>query len=186
MILRSLMIAAWASAAMLTQLPLKAQAGEIHCHANENFNVAVREYDEEPGSQFAVTVLDGAEAPADCVFDAQLADIVIGEAGDPLWYGELTADFLVTTRSTGPEGDLVVFDLSTGEKVLDAPADEYDIEDGFISFWQRAGEATSATCTEYAENQANGFGSVILEHVAFDLQAKTLEKTGDTRCGATQ
>lgn len=170
----------------ISALPRPVLAAEPQCHANEGFLVVVQEYEDEPGSQFAVSVLDGSAAPQDCLFDPAQAGVVIGEKGDPLWFAELTSDFLIATRSTGPQGDLVVFALPSGEAVLDVPAGDYAVEDGSISFWQRGAQATEENCPQFAEHRQNGLGSVISEHAVFDLDARVLEKTGDVRCDATQ
>ncbi|CAN7638553.1 hypothetical protein LJR030_001780 [Rhizobium sp. LjRoot30] len=181
---RPITFASLAAACLLAPLPVF--AGEVECHANKEYAVAVQSYDEDAGAQFAVTALKGKKKPASCRFDADKADLVIGEPGDPLWYGDQTGKYLILTRSTGPQGDLVVYDLSTGKSVLDVPADEYEVSGGKLAFWERTGEATAENCPSFAENQANGMGSAVAERKQLDLKSLKISKTGEERCDATQ
>jgi hypothetical protein len=180
-----------ALSALVLGLPLlcvtmtSASLAEPQCHSNARYHVVAEPYPEDAGNRFAVTRIDGA-APADCVFDAAKADLVIGESGDPLWFGDLVDDSLVLSRSTGPQGDLLVYDLKTGKPVLDIPADEYAIENGVLSFWERTGQATAATCPTFAENEANGFGSVIAVEKRLDLTSAAVTATGASKCVAVQ
>ncbi|PWE56557.1 hypothetical protein DEM27_09255 [Metarhizobium album] len=181
---RPIAFASLAAAFLLT--PLAAMAGEVECHANKEYAVAVQSDDEDAGAQFAVTALRGKKKPASCRFDADKADLVIGEPGDPLWYGDQSGKYLILTRSTGPQGDLVVYDLSTGKAVLDVPADEYEVSGNTLAFWERTGEATAENCPGFAENQANGMGSAVVERKQLDLKSLKIDKTGEERCDATQ
>ncbi len=170
----------------LAPLTAAAQAQDAECHSNESFAVAVKAYDDEPGARFAVRALEGNAAPAECVFDEVAADVVIGKPGDPLWFGELAGDFLIATRSTGPQGDLVVFELPSGRTVLDVPADDYIVDDGQVSFWQRVSEGDEENCPTFVENEENGLGSAIVRHGFFDLGLGKVAMTDETRCDATQ
>lgn len=174
-----------APAALFVLWAPMALASDVECHANDRFHVAARAYPEEPGTQFAVTPVDGIK-PKGCVFDAGEAQFVIGQPGDPLWFAALEGKYLVMTRSTGPQGDLVVHDLESRKVVLDVPADEFEVKNGRISFWERTGEATQANCPAYGEHQANGLGSVIAGLKHFDLDTLAVTDTKKTRCDATQ
>ena len=162
-----------------------ASLAEPQCYSNDRYHVAVRPYPEDAGNQFAVTKLGGA-APKDCVFDEAKADLVIGKVGDPLWYAELAGENLILSRSTGPQGDLVVYDLTSGKAVLDVPADEYELKGNGLSFWERTAEATADNCPDFAENQANGLGSVTAVRKTIDLGSKAIAETGESKCVAVQ
>ncbi|MBX9455745.1 MAG: hypothetical protein KL863_06785 [Rhizobium sp.] len=155
------------------------------CHSNEAFHVVALPYPDDAGNRFAVSRQTG-EAPADCVFDEAKADVVIGQAGDPLWFGDLSGSSLVLSRSTGPQGDLVVYDLDSGKAVLDVPSDEYELKGGRLFFWQRVAQATPETCASFAENEANGLGSVIAVLKTLDLKTKAISETGESKCVAVQ
>ena len=162
-----------------------ASLAEPQCYSNDRYHVAARPYPEDAGNQFAVTRLKGA-APAGCAFSESGADLVIGKVGDPLWYAELSGDSLILSRSTGPQGDLVVYDLKSGRSVLDVPADEYELKGASLSFWERGAQATADTCPSFAENEANGLGSVIAVLKTFDLGTKAVAETGESKCVAVQ
>lgn len=162
-----------------------ASMAEPQCYSNDHYHVVMQPYPDDAGNQFAVAKLKGA-APAACIFDEAKADMVIGKVGDPLWYAELSGDSLILSRSTGPQGDLVVYDLRSGKPVLDVPADEYELKGAKLSFWERTGPATAKTCPSFAENEANGLGSVIAALKTFDLASQTTTETDESKCVAVQ
>jgi hypothetical protein len=158
---------------------------EPQCHSNERYHVAAQPFDEDAGNRFAVTRIEGT-APSACTFDEAKADFVIGEKGNPLWFGELAGNSLILSRSTGPQGDLVVYDLGTGKAILDVPSDEYELKDNTVSFWQRTAQATRDTCPTFAENEANGLGSVIAVRKVLDLSTQTVTDSKEAKCVAVQ
>lgn len=162
-----------------------ASMAEPQCHSNARYNVVMQPYPDDAGNRFAVTRLKG-KAPAGCRFDAALADVLIGKDGDPLWFSDLSGDSLILSRSTGPQGDLVIYDLKSGKSVLDVPSDEYELKGSSLSFWQRMEAATADTCPGFAENEANGLGSVMAVRKTFDLETKTVSETGESKCVAVQ
>lgn len=176
-------LAALSLGLFLLALPVAAQ--EIECHSSGAFRVAVKPYAEEPGVQIAVTSVKAGDA-ATCAFDAATADRVIGEAGDPLWFHTLAGNILVLTRSTGPQGDVVVHDLAKGTVLLDAPSDAFEVSDGKLVFWERSGEANAGNCPDYAEHQANAMGSVIAVEKTLLFADGTVAASGASRCDATQ
>lgn len=145
-----------------------------------------KSYAEEPGAQFTVRAVSEGKAKKGCRFKASAKDFVIGKPGDPPWFSALEGRMLVLTRSTGPQGDLVVYDLVKRKPVLDVPSDSHEIEKDGLSFWQRIGEATAKTCPEFAEHQANGFGSVIVQRKLLDLSSGEITQTAEKRCEAVQ
>ena len=162
-----------------------ASLAEPQCHSNDRYHVVAQPYPDDAGNQFAVTRLHGA-APARCVFEDSRADLVIGKAGDPLWYADLSGDSLILSRSTGPQGDLVVYDLKSGKPILDVPSDEYELKKNSLSFWQRTAPATAETCPAFAENEANGLGSVTAVLKTLNLRTREVAETGESKCVAVQ
>lgn len=179
-------IAAMASMVLAALATSATHAAEVECHANKRYHVAAETYPEDAGARFAITALEGRKKPKTCAFDATRADFVIGAAGDPLWFDKLAGRFLVLRRSTGPQGDLVVYDLDSRKPVLDAPADDYALDGKVLRYWERTAEATAATCPAFAEHQANGMGSVIAQEKTLDLATLKGGPTGKSRCDATQ
>jgi hypothetical protein len=162
-----------------------ASMAEPQCHTNANYQVVMQPYPDDAGNRFAVMRLKG-KAPAGCRFDEARADFTIGEEGDPLWFGELSGDSLILSRSTGPQGDLVVYDLKSGKPVLDVPSDEYELKGSNLSFWQRMEQANASNCPSFAENEANGMGSVIAARKTFDIASRAVAETGESKCVAVQ
>ena len=162
-----------------------ASLAEPQCHSNDRYHIVGQPYPDDAGNQFAVTRLQGA-VPAGCVFEDSKADLVIGKPGDPLWYADLSGDSLILSRSTGPQGDLVVYDLKSGKPILDVPSDEYELKSNNLSFWQRTAPATTETCPSFAENEANGLGSVTAVLKTLDLRTGEVAETGKSKCVAVQ
>lgn len=162
-----------------------ANAAEPQCYTNQRYHVAALPYPDDAGHTFAVTRLNGSPAPATCAFDAK-ADLVIGAAGDPLWFGELADGSLILSRSTGPQGDLVVYDLASGAAILDVPSDEFERQRNRLTFWQRMAQATAENCPDFAENTANGFGSVTAVEKVLDLSTRAVSETGKSKCVPVQ
>jgi len=169
----------------LSLLALPAAAQEVECHSSDSYRVAVKLYGEEPGAQIAVTAIEPGAAST-CRFDADEADDVIGERGDPLWFYALEGNILVLSRSTGPQGDVVVHDLDEGTVLLDAPSDAFEVSGGKLVFWERTVEGTPDTCPGFAEFQANGFGTVITVEKALDFADGSVTATGASRCDGKQ
>lgn len=169
----------------LSLLALPAAAQDVECHSSDSYRVAVKLYGEEPGAQIAVTALEPGAAST-CGFDANEADDVIGEPGDPLWFYALEGNILVLSRSTGPQGDVVVHDLDEGTVLLDAPSDAFEVQSGKLTFWERTVEGTPDTCPGFAEFQANGFGTVITVEKTLDFADGNVTATGASRCDGTQ
>lgn len=162
------------------------EAAEVECHSNQFFHVAVKPFDDEPGAQFAITALKEKTAPETCAFEAAKADFVLGERGDALWFHGQAGKYLILQRSTGPQGNLVVYDLTTRKPVLDVPADDFAVDGNGLGYWERSGQATAKNCPSFKENEANGLGSVISVHKIFDLSSQTISKSGEKRCDAVQ
>mgnify|MGYP001569225406 CR=1 FL=1 len=169
----------------LSLLALPVAAQDIECHSSDVFRIAVKPHAEEPGVQIAVNTAKTSDATS-CAFDTATADRVIGEAGDPLWFHTLAGNILVLTRSTGPQGDVVVHDLAKGTVLLNAPSDAFDVSHGKLVFWERSGEANAGNCPDYAEHQANAMGSVIAVEKTLLFADGTVTASGASRCDATQ
>ena len=163
-----------------------ASMAEPQCHSNDRYHVVAQPYPDDAGNRFVVTRLDEASAPTGCVHDESKADFTIGTPGDPLWFSGLSGQYLILTRSTGPQGDLVVHDLAGPKVVLDVSADDFWLEGSILSYWQRDGQATPANCPSFKTNAADGLGSVISSLKLLDLDTGKTIESGEQRCDATQ
>lgn len=168
----------------LLAIPAAAVAQDATCYSSPGFVVAALENTENPGTRFSILPA-GAVGSDTCRFDAA-GDYVIGDGEDPIWFAALAGNMLVLSRSTGPQGDLVVHDLASRKIVLDVPADDFTADPKGITFWERAEEANASNCPEFAEHQANGLGAVISLESRFDFTSAAVTRTGKSRCDATQ
>ncbi|SFV30918.1 hypothetical protein SAMN05216456_1172 [Devosia crocina] len=160
---------------------------EAQCFQNDHYLVIEQPRFEEVGSEFIVR--PPARGKIACSFETSDGDIRIGEIDDPIHYLGLAGPYLVLERSTGPDGNLVVYDLDAGafEPIIDVPVDdEILVDDETIAYWERTDVGTAENCKEYAEHRSYGFGSVISEERTFDIASGTLSASGDWRCSSTQ
>lgn len=159
---------------------------EIECHANQDYLIVSKAYDEEPGLLFTVTTLKRAAAPKNCQFNPKKVDFIIGKKGDPLWFEGLDGDFLILTRSSGPDSDLVIYNLKTRKPVLDVPANDYKIKNKQVIFWQRVRVGTKADCPTFEKNEKMGLTSTMTAQKIFDMRTGMVRDTGKTGCDTTQ
>lgn len=164
-----------------------ASAQGLECHSNKEYLVAAQAYkDNEAGMQFAITGLRGKKMPRGCVFDAARADFIIGKPGEPLWFGQQVGKLLILTRSTGPQGDLVIHDLSARKAVLDVPSDDYTVQGHQVIFWQRTSPGTRMNCPAFEQNRKDGLGSMLVIRKIFNTRSLVVHATGERRCDAVQ
>lgn len=173
------------AATLLTAEPSRADDAS-DCPRNSRYVVVPEPHADGPGERFAIYRIGKTREFTPCRFDAGRATTVIGEAGDPLWFSALHDHMLVLTRSTGPDGDLVVYDLDNGRKILDVPANRYETTATAVTFWERVGTADAKSCPEFAEHQKNGLGSALTAEKRLSMSDATVTATGRTACEATQ
>jgi hypothetical protein len=160
-------------------------AQEAQCFQNDVALVIAQERTEHVGMNIL------ARAPAKgkikCEYKEKPGDWIIGEVDDPLWYEGLAGKYLVLTRSTGPDGNIVIYDLADRSILVDEPAElDIAITDDAVTYWQRTTEGTEENCPEYEEFTSNGLGAVIAEEQVLDIASGTIKATGQSRCSATQ
>lgn len=176
---------AFATAALFAATSLPALAEEAQCFQNDQFLVIAQERSEDVGTD--ILVREPAKGKIACVYAEQPGDYVVNPDGEPLWYEGLMGKYLVMTRSTGPDGNLVIRDLETQDLVLDEWVDDdVVLSSTEVTFWQRFEDGNADTCPEYAEYTANGLGAVIAHEQVFDSERGTITATGAERCSATQ
>jgi len=161
-----------------------AAAQEAVCYSSPTFVVAALENTENAGTRFSILPA-GAAGSDTCRFDPD-GNYVIGDGEDPIWFAALAGNMLVLSRSTGPQGDLVVHDLASRKVVLEVPADDFTADPKGISFWERTEEANAANCPDFAKHQANGLGAVTSLESRFDFASSAVTRTGKSRCDPTQ
>lgn len=160
---------------------------EAQCFQNESYLVIAQERVDEVGADFLVR--EPALGKIKCAFTEQSGDLRIGEPGNPLHYTGLAGYYLVLSRSTGPDGDVVIYDLRNiaSGPLVDVPADDdVTIAPQEITFWERTGEANADNCPRFAEYKGYGFGAVIAEERVLDVADGEVVQTGQMRCSSTQ
>lgn len=188
---RRLVSAALAGQVILAGFALLASAGPVRaanpavCHADANYLVIGRERDEDVGTDFLVRK---AEASKACAFQKKEGDFTVGGPEDAYFFVALKGNLLLLDDGTGPSRTLIVYDLNTRQKVLEAPYsdDGKTITDQAMTFWMQTGEANAANCKRFKEYQKSGFGAVIETRTVLDFASASLNKGTQTRCTATQ
>lgn len=168
----------------LAALPAFAEA---ECYQNDQYLVIGQDRVDEVGTDFIIRA--PAKGKINCLYEINDDDVVLSNSGDPLHFEQLVGQYLILTRSTGPEGDLVIYDLTTPLYVplLDARAgDELTITEETLTYWQKLIGGTPLNCPQFEENAANDLGSVIYEERILDFATLTVAATGETRCYSAQ
>lgn len=164
-----------------------AVAQQAQCFQNDQYLVIAQQRLDEVGTDFIIR--PPAKGKIACVYEQREGDRLLGEPEDPLHFEGLAGPYLVLTRSTGPQGDLVIYDLAGDlyTPLLDVRAeDEVAITEDSITYWQQAIRGTAVNCPSFDENTGYGLGSMVYEERVLDLAALTLMATGNTRCSSTQ
>lgn len=174
------------AALTLSSLAVPAMAHEAECYSDARYFVIAHENPDYAGTQFIIRAKKTPEQKFVCNFEETKSGYLLNEQGDPLWYEGLSGQYLVTTRSTGPQGDLVIFDLDTRAAVLDKPAEDVAVDDAGVTYWERREPGTADNCPSFAENEANYLGSAIVYEARFDFATAKVSESGQSRCIATQ
>jgi len=164
-----------------------ASAYDAQCFQNAHYLVIAQQRAEEVGSDFIIR--PPAVGKIACTFETRDGDIRIGEYEDPLYFTGLSRNYLVLTRSTGQDGNLVIYDLDAGafEPIVDLPADdEVIVGDNAVTYWERTAEGNEDNCPEFAEYSGYGFGAVIAEERILDTATGQISATGQSHCSSTQ
>ncbi|MET3924933.1 hypothetical protein [Devosia sp. 2618] len=174
--------------ALLGIIATPALAQEAQCFQNDQFLVIGQERLDEVGTDFLIRA--PAKGKIACIFEQQPGDLAIGGPDDAFWYEGLAGRYLVLTRSTGPDGDVVIYDLANGDPVtpyIEVPADdEITIDNDSVTYWARGVEGTAENCPGYADAVANGWGTVIANEVVLDIATGDVHATGQSHCSTTQ
>lgn len=155
------------------------------CVQNETALIIAEERPEDVGMNIL------ARAPAKgkirCEYVEQEGDWIIGQIDDPLYYQDLVGKYLVLTRSTGPDDNLVIFDLDDQSVVVDEwVGDGFLVSETDVTFWPRFEDGNAENCPEFEEYTSYGFGASIAREQVLDFATGTITATGEERCSATQ
>jgi len=183
--IRTCLVLALTATSVLAAIP-SVLAVEPECHANDKYVVIGLEKSDDVGTDFLVRNKATPAMKVACKFKPADGDFAVGGPDEPLWFEALEGDHLVLTRSTGPQGMLVVFNLADRASVLDVDAEDVVVDPEGINFWQPTEPGTAENCEQFAENETNGLGSVIQVASRFDFATDAVTTGTETRCSVTQ
>lgn len=183
MITRSVALATALASLPLFQAPASAQVAG--CDSVERYHVSAIERSDDLGTMFAVKVRKPGDT-SPCDITETTADFIVGTVGDPLWLEALTPRYLVMSRSSGPQGDVAIFDLEGRSYVVDSPGADIAVDAAGVTFWEMLEPATPENCPQLAEYEAEGFGAVLAVETRLDFATGQVGPTGPTRCDPTQ
>jgi hypothetical protein len=143
------------------------------------------ELGDEPGMLMTVNARDAAGKP-DCSTSGETATLTVGGPGEALWFVDLTDDNMVLNRTTGPVGSVAVYNFSQKKLTMEAIATELQTDWWGVTFWKHEGQATAETCADFADNQQNGLGSVVIRETRFEFATGTTLANGRTGCEPVQ
>ena len=92
-------------------------------------------------------------------------------------------------RSSGPDGEIVIYDLDgdLSAPTIDVSADdEIDVDPHKVTYWERIEPANSKNCPEFADFTSQGLGAVIATEMVFDTATGRANSTGRKHCSQTQ
>ncbi|MHA6297804.1 hypothetical protein [Devosia sp. CAU 1758] len=162
-----------------------AMAQDAQCFQNEDYLVIAQERLDDVGTD--ILVRQPTMGKIDCTYTEKDGDFVVNLKDEPLWYEGLLGQYLVLTRSTGPDGDIVILDLAARQVVVDeGVGDEVSLSDASVTYWQRFEQGDIDNCPKYHEYTSNGLGAVITREQVFDVATGVATATGMEQCSATQ
>lgn len=177
----------WVLVCMLLGLSAVPAMAEAECYQNEHYLVIGQQRVDELGTDFIIR--QPAKGKINCLYEIADDDRVLSKTDDWVYYVGLARQYLVLNRSSGPDGDLVIYDLD-GD--LSAPAidvradDEIDVDGNTVTYWERTEPGNTENCPEFAQYSSFGLGAVIAEQMVFDTTTGQARRTGQQHCSQTQ
>ena len=174
-------------AATLLGLSVLPAMAEATCDQNEHYLVIGQQRVEELGTDFIIR--RPTEPKINCVYEITEGDRVLNNSDDWLYYIGVANQYLVLARYSGPDGDVVIYDLD-GD--LSAPAidvradDEIAVDGDMVTYWERTEPGTAENCPEFARYSSYDLGAVIAEEMVFDTVTGQAKATGQKHCSQTQ
>jgi hypothetical protein len=165
--------------------------GSVECYQNQKYFVALKD-GQSKDSRVLIKLKNSQNSYNDCSYDLEKSDFEIKE-----WITMvlgLENNFLLTDSGTGPGPRLLtIYDLNKGTTqgtsyLYDGTYDRpFEISNNTITYWEvKSDIANKTNCPILAENESNGFGSIIETHIKLDLITLKKEFLGEDRCTPTQ
>ena len=175
-----------------------------HCYRNSAAAVLATEKTESVGSKLLVRK-PTADLKADCAVEQRPSDRVLGVDDTPdegsFFYIALAKSFLILDNGTGPDRELVIYEVPAGRKRLavgysvadscdpasGCQSDDFRIDDTGLTFWRQIDEKpTPENCRGYAGFMKTTGSAAIEERSVFRFASATVEGSGTKRCTARQ
>jgi len=165
--------------------------GGVECYQNNKYFVALKN-GQVAESRILVKVKTDENLELDCSYKLEPSDFEFVE-----WITmilDLHDNYLLTDTGTGPGcRGLHIYNLAKKEKIYEAtycsekPNEVEFVDDNQITFWvQTTEEATQENCSNLTENEQNGWGSAIEEHILLNLLTLEKQSLEEYRCAARQ
>lgn len=162
------------------------------CTQNDRYLIVEKPYKDSVGNSYIVREKDGDAKPA-CAFRAQKGDFVIGnpnsEDGDPFFLLKLKDQYLFIDSGTGPDRELVIYNLASRGRIYANGYSDEDISfgDSRATFWAASDEKpTKKTCPKLHAIEKDGFTAGIEVEAAFDYASGQVSTGPGRRCVAYQ
>ncbi|MGU3666025.1 hypothetical protein ACLBX9_17725 [Methylobacterium sp. A49B] len=175
-----------------------------HCYRNAVATVLATDKMDSAGTRFLVRA-STTDPKTDCAVGQRPGDRVLGDDGPrdetAHVYVELVRTFLIVDDGTGPDRTLVIYEVPTARKLLEAgysvqgrcnPAsgcrsEEFSLDGKGLTFWRQVADTpTPKNCPGYAGFMKSTGSAAIEERSIFTFAARTVAGLGKTRCTARQ
>ena len=181
------MVRMWILVSMLLGLSVVPAMAEAECYQNEHYLVIGQQRVDELGTDFIIR--QPVRGKINCLYEIADDDRILSKTDDWVYFVGLAGHYLVLNRSSGPDGDLVIYDLdgdlSTPE--IDVRADdEIDVRGDEVTYWKRTEPGNTENCQEFAQYSSFDFGAVIAEETVFNAATGQTRSTGKKHCSQTQ
>jgi hypothetical protein len=172
---------------MLLALSVLPALAEAECYQNEHYLVIGQQRVDELGTDFIIR--EPAKGKINCLYEIADNDRVLSKTDDWVYYVGLARQFLVLNRSSGPDGNIVIYDLDgdLAAPVIDVGADdEIGVAGDQVTYWERTEPGNVQNCPEFAQYSSFDLGAVIAEEMIFDAATGQANPTGQKHCSQTQ
>lgn len=162
------------------------------CTENADYLVVELPHRDSVGNSYIVRDKTAGQSPV-CSTRAAKGDFVVGrqkgDDADPFFLLRLEGPYLLIDSGTGPDRDLVIYDLKARKAVYSGGYSDEDIRFGAgqAVFWAMSSEtATKKTCPKIASITKNGLTPTIETETTFDYATGAVTPGTAKRCVATQ
>ncbi|MBZ9934695.1 hypothetical protein LB518_00190 [Mesorhizobium sp. BR1-1-16] len=158
------------------------------CTSNASYLIVEVSHGEDVGNTYLVRDNTASPKPA-CSTKKLKTDFVVGSRDDAFYLLKLVGNYLLIDAGTGPDRDLLIYDLASKKQVFSGgySDDDIKIDSSKVVFWTGSAEkATKKNCKDLASIEKNGLTPVIEALATFDFTSGKLTRSNNLRCSAEQ